>query len=264
MTQLDQRRTSPHPIYRVELAQAAFNHGFRKDNGIADGWFYYKSDEGVPGEVALASGTQDDGAPWFLAVEHSGVAARLREELSGAIVEPPPGHLRAAFAFARLPDMRAALSRAYNLARSLPTFPLAQFEAEVAALGDTETDRIVRQRIGQGYFRTALLDYWGGKCPLSGISEPALLRASHIVPWARCGSDAERLDVFNGLLFAAHWDAAFDAGLVSFTDAGRPLLKPGLDHAVVRLLAPENTPSLPLDAAHCRQMAWHRTANGFA
>lgn len=34
---LDLRQTTAHPVFRVELAQAAYNHGFRKDNGIADG-----------------------------------------------------------------------------------------------------------------------------------------------------------------------------------------------------------------------------------
>jgi predicted restriction endonuclease len=48
--------------------------------------------------------------------------------------------------------------------------------------------------------------------------DPALLRASHIVPWAQCQTDALRLDVPNGLLMSALWDAAFDAGLVSFDD----------------------------------------------
>ena len=43
--------------------------------------------------------------------------------------------------------------------------------------------------------------YWGGCCPLTGITtDPALLRASHIVPWAECATDAEQLDVHNGLL----------------------------------------------------------------
>src|SRR3977135_1680410 len=68
-------------------------------------------------------------------------------------------------------------------------------------------------------FRDALMDYWGGRCPLTGITEPALLRASHIVPWAEC-DDAQRLDVHNGLLLSALWDAAFDAGLISFADDG--------------------------------------------
>ena len=36
-----------------------------------------------------------------------------------------------------------------------------------------------------------------------------------------CATDAERLDVKNGLLLAAHLDAAFDAGLIDFDDAGQ-------------------------------------------
>ena len=49
--------------------------------------------------------------------------------------------------------------------------------------------------------------------PLTGITDEALLRASHIVAWADCETDALRLDVHNGLLLSALWDAAFDAGL---------------------------------------------------
>ena len=253
-----ERLNSPHPIFRIELEQAAFNHGFRKANGVADGWLWFKSDEGVPGEVALASGLRRDGSPWFLAIEHAGVAAKMREELTTKAVGPPSARFRAAFAFDTQAEMRTALSRAFHLARSLPTFPFSQFEAEVAHLGDTEVDRIVRQRIGQSYFRTALLDFWDCRCPLTGIREEALLRASHIVPWAECRSDDERLDVFNGLLLAAHWDAAFDRGLVSFDESGRPLMKAGLDRAVVELLAPESVSPLPLDLRHRRQLSWHR------
>jgi predicted restriction endonuclease len=155
------------------------------------------------------------------------------------------------------------LSRAFHLARSLPTFPLAQYEAEVASLGNTEVDRIVKERVGQGYFRRALLDYWGGCCPLTGIRDEALLRASHIVGWADCRSDHERLDVFNGLLLAAHWDAVFDRGLVSFDDEGRALVKPTLSEAALALLEPERVRPLPLDDAHRRQLAWHRERFGF-
>jgi hypothetical protein len=31
------------------------------------------------------------------------------------------------------------------------------------------------------------MDYWGACCPLTGITEPGLLRASHIVPWLGFG-----------------------------------------------------------------------------
>jgi len=257
------RGSPPHPVYRVELAEAAENHGFRRENGIADGWLFFRSDEDVPGEVALASGLAEDGAPWFLAVEHAGVAARLRAEYPDAEAGPPPGRFHGALAFATQHEMRRALSRAFNLARSLPTFPLAQFEAEVAELGATETDRIVRQRIGQAYFRNALLDYWDNRCPLTQIREPALLRASHIVPWAECTSNAQRLDVHNGLLLAAHWDAAFDKGLVSFDNDGRALIKPDLDPAVFALLAPDKAIALPLDPKHLAPLSWHRAHFGF-
>ena len=74
---------------------------------------------------------------------------------------------------------------------------------------------------GQNIFRDALMEYWDGCCPLTGIREPELLRASHIVPWAECESDELRLDVHNGLLLSALWDCAFDAGLISFADTGR-------------------------------------------
>ncbi len=63
---------------------------------------------------------------------------------------------------------------------------------------------------------------------LPGITDLALLRASHIIPWADCETDAERLDVGNGLLLSSLWDAAFDAHLVSFADDGRPVAATGL------------------------------------
>jgi hypothetical protein len=256
------RRPTAHPILRTELEQAAWNHGYRRPNGEADGWLWFRSDEGVPGEVALACGAADDGAPWFLAVEHAGVAQVLASEFPATVSGPAPPPCKGAFAFAQQAEMRRALSRAFHLARSLPTFPFTQFEAEVAGLGDTEIDRIVRQRVGQGFFRAALIDYWGA-CPLTGVSDPTLLRASHIVPWAECASDAERLDVFNGLLLCAHWDAAFDAGLVSFADDGMVIARPDLSAKAEAVLGLPNVPPLHLEAPHRLQMARHRKRFGF-
>lgn len=125
----------------------------------------------------------------------------------------------------------ALCRRIAMLGHTLPDAPLRRYEAavaaEVAALPQEErsTERIaqVRQRVGQDHFRAALMEYWGGKCPITGITEPALLRASHIKPW-KDSTDAERLDVHNGLLLAVHLDAAFDAGLISFDDGGRMLV----------------------------------------
>jgi hypothetical protein len=87
----------------------------------------------------------------------------------------------------------------------------------------TEVERTVVARVGQDLFRAALFDCWKGRCAVSGIALPALLRASHIKPWA-VSNDVERLDVHNGLLLAAHWDALFDRGLISFENDGRMLV----------------------------------------
>lgn len=92
----------------------------------------------------------------------------------------------------------------------------------------TEAWRLQKARLGQGPFRAALLERWEGTCPLTGISEPELLRASHIVPWNRCETDAERLNPDNGLLLSALWDAAFDRGLVTFDHEGLAVSLPGL------------------------------------
>lgn len=105
--------------------------------------------------------------------------------------------------FAKLSEAYFLLDRIYQRASSLPNAPLATFRGKTKDLPQTtEAERLVVQRIGQGIFRESLLEYWQGRCPLTGIEEPELLRASHIVLWAQFG-DAERLNVYNGLLLSA-------------------------------------------------------------
>lgn len=70
--------------------------------------------------------------------------------------------------------------------------------------------------------------------------------------------------MFNGLLLAAHWDAAFDRCLVSFDDEGRALVKPALDPAVIALLSPSTVPPISLALPHREQFAWHQPAFAFA
>ena len=95
----------------------------------------------------------------------------------------------------------------------------------------TEVERQIRARVGQDLFRRLLLRAAGARCAVTGLTHPRLLRASHIKPWAECTTDAERLDPENGLLLAAHLDAAFDAFLVSFDREGRIVFSEGLAQA---------------------------------
>lgn len=90
---------------------------------------------------------------------------------------------------------------------------------EVDAVEDYvgETKRIiVEQRLKQAFFRRAVLSSYGGRCCMSGISEPRLLMASHIVPWSK--DKANRLNPRNGLCLSALHDRAFDRGLIALSD----------------------------------------------
>lgn len=111
----------------------------------------------------------------------SGVAAKPAATPAAPVPKGKRGAF--AFAFADSASLRRALHRSYELACSLPSAPPGEFEAELAELGATEAATWARRRIGQDVFRRAQLRYWQGRCPLTGITEPALLRASHIIPW---------------------------------------------------------------------------------
>ncbi|HMN92735.1 MAG TPA: HNH endonuclease signature motif containing protein [Hydrogenophaga sp.] len=124
-------------------------------------------------------------------------------------------------------ELYALLRTTAAHARTKPNRVADEFKKKTAAMPKTtEAERLVVQRVGQGLFRGALLDYWQGKCCVTGLDVPELLRASHIRPWAQCETDEQRLDVFNGLLLAPHLDALFDAGLMTFDTAGVAELSP--------------------------------------
>ena len=71
---------------------------------------------------------------------------------------------------------------------------------------------LIAQRIKQHFFRRAVLSSYRGRCCMSGLSEPRLLIASHIVPWSR--DKTNRLNPSNGLCLSAIHDRAFDKGLL--------------------------------------------------
>jgi HNH endonuclease len=88
-----------------------------------------------------------------------------------------------------------------------------------------ETTRkvLVEARLGQGRFRSDLIERWSGACAVTRCAVLDILRASHIKPW-KISNNEERLDPANGILLSANLDALFDAGLVTFEDSGRMLI----------------------------------------
>jgi hypothetical protein len=241
-------------VVRVECEKVTSENGFRLELGEVEDWACYGSTT-AKRRVWLAAAGQN--GPWFLALDHAGTVEELGQPPVGM---PGPGLAR--YAYPNLTALHGAMHRVYQLGVALPDGPLEAFHLAVAGLPRaTEVERLTVQRIGQDIFRDRLVSYWQGRCPLTGISDPALLRASHIIAWKDCGSDAERLDVHNGLLLSALWDAAFDRGLVTFDDDGHPRFSPKLSktaRAELRWHQP-----IPLTAKHRARLAWHR-ANPFA
>lgn len=83
---------------------------------------------------------------------------------------------------------------------------------------ETEKERVVKSRLGQGLFKSKLLTK-SCECKICGMKIKELLIASHCKPWKVC-SNKERLDANNGMLLCPTHDALFDKGLISFNEDG--------------------------------------------
>ena len=86
----------------------------------------------------------------------------------------------------------------------------------------TEKESLVKSRIGQGKFRDDVLELHQ-KCPFTQITNPKLLRAGHLKPWAEC-DNRERLDPYNGLALTPTFDLLVDRGYLSFENNGDLIL----------------------------------------
>jgi len=79
----------------------------------------------------------------------------------------------------------------------------------------TTREVTVRARVNQTFFRAAVLAAYSARCCITGLSIPALLTASHIVPWSV--DLKNRANPRNGLCLNAIHDRAFDCGLLTVT-----------------------------------------------
>jgi putative restriction endonuclease len=88
----------------------------------------------------------------------------------------------------------------------------------------TEVKATVKVRTMQSFFRKVVLAAYNSTCCITGNPVEDLLVASHILPWSAFPN--ERLNPRNGLCLAAHFDRAFDHGLVTFDEHLRLVLSP--------------------------------------
>lgn len=183
-------------VARTRLEKAALDNGFDLDQGQDAQWLRFASSQ-APLRLWLGA----LGETFFVVAFSMGNVAAALTEHGATITHPMPGGAAGARSVGDIPALHHLLRRAFQLSRTLPDELLHVFEARIAGLPrETEAERLVVQRVGQDVFRDGLLDFWEGRCAVTGLAVPELLRASHIKPWVDWATDAERLDVFNGLL----------------------------------------------------------------
>ena len=201
----------PNVRRRFHDNAAAFRHHFKQDVAWVPNWI-------CPADSFLwmdAPVTLDPqriiGSNW-LPKMFSGYKALEREAAAAAMNSVPKG------------QRSKTWERVLDAMRSAPEEPVPLAEA-VGNADLAATTRLTNTlaRVGQGGFRDALMAKWGGGCAVTGLTCPEILRASHVKPWSH-SNRRERLDPNNGLLLAAHLDALFDKGLISFDDAGKMLM----------------------------------------
>ena len=73
-------------------------------------------------------------------------------------------------------------------------------------------------------------------CPLTGVTNPTLLIASHIKPWRVCTTADERLDGLNGLMLTPDADLLFDRGFIGFGESGEVRVSSRVDREDLRRL----------------------------
>lgn len=129
-------------------------------------------------------------------------------------------------------------------------------QSDAIAEAGTERQALIAARRGQGLFRQRVLQYWGGRCAVTGCALAPLLVASHIKPW-KGSTDAERLDGFNGLLLTPNLDRLFDRHLIGFSDDGSLLVSPLLGDAERRRLGVADP--LRIERLHRRHLPYLKT-----
>jgi len=76
-------------------------------------------------------------------------------------------------------------------------------------------EQIIQARVNQTIFRKIVLAAYDNSCCITGINDPDLLIASHIIPWSK--DKKNRLNPQNGFCFNPLHDKAFEIGLITIT-----------------------------------------------
>lgn len=124
---------------------------------------------------------------------------------------------------------------------------------------EKHTKEYRQARDGQGEYRRLLLQECP-MCPITGITEEALLIASHIKPWSVC-EDNEKIDPKNGFILSPLYDKLFDRGFITFTPDRRVKITNWLsvhDKKRIGIADNQQIPILPLDNERVKYLDYHQ------
>ena len=79
----------------------------------------------------------------------------------------------------------------------------------------TERSVIIKQRVNQSFFRSAVMSAYNFRCCISGVNVPDLLEACHIVDWSQ--DEQNRTNPKNGLCMNPFFHKAYDKDLLGIT-----------------------------------------------
>lgn len=161
----------------------------------------------------------------------------------------------------KLPKMRDKEICINN--RYLQDLPEDLREIEQQNIDLTTKEALIDARLGEGKFRTRVLEAWENCCAVTGSGVEAAIRASHIKSW-RDSTNNERVDPNNGLPLTASLDALFDAGLISFGSSGKLLASANLNTAERKIygIINKSLRRKPTDKM-AEYLAYHRAKYGF-
>jgi putative restriction endonuclease len=83
---------------------------------------------------------------------------------------------------------------------------------------------MVKRRVNQSFFRSAILSSYNSKCCITNLSIRGLLVASHIIPWSI--DKMNRVNPRNGLCLNSIHDKAFDKGFMTINADYKVQLSP--------------------------------------
>lgn len=107
-------------------------------------------------------------------------------------------------------------------------------------------ETVVKARVNQALFRKIIRSSYDGKCCITGIDNPELLIATHIVPWSK--DIQNRMNPMNGVCLNALHDKAFDKGLITINEDYKVVVSKKIKHELLRKF--DQAPS-PYPAVSC-------------